>query len=54
MTTGLFGQLTEAIDEVRQRFYGVTVGTVINVADPLLLGRVQVQLPFIDDLEKSC
>ena len=53
MTTGLFGQLTEAIDEVRQRFYGVTVGTVINVADPLLLGRVQVQLPFIDDLDMS-
>jgi hypothetical protein len=53
MTTGLFGQLTEAIDEARGRFYGVTVGTVINLADPMMLGRVQVQLSFIDDLDLS-
>jgi hypothetical protein len=36
-----------------KRFYGVTVGTVINLADPMTLGRVQVQLRFIDDIDLS-
>lgn len=33
------------------RFYGVVVGQVLRVDDPLFLGRVQVRLPFIDDLD---
>jgi phage baseplate assembly protein gpV len=37
-------------DEPR-KYYGVTVGRVINPADPLTLGRLQVQLPFIDSLD---
>ena len=36
-----------------KRFYGVTTGRVINLIDPLFLGRVQVQLPFIDFLDLS-
>lgn len=32
---------------------GVQVGRVINLLDPLMLGRVQVQLPFIDALDLS-
>jgi hypothetical protein len=36
-----------------KRFYGVTTGTVINILDPLVLGRVQVQLKFVDDLDLS-
>ncbi len=36
-----------------EKFYGVVTGTVINLADPMGLGRVQVQLPFIDDLDLS-
>ena len=34
-----------------KRFYGVTSGRVINLLDPMMLGRVQVQLPFIDCLD---
>jgi phage baseplate assembly protein gpV len=40
-------------EEEPKRFYGVTVGTVINLADPMMLGRVQVQLRFIDDIDLS-
>jgi phage baseplate assembly protein gpV len=35
------------------RIQGVMVGRVTNVLDPLLLGRVQVQLPSIDALDQS-
>jgi phage baseplate assembly protein gpV len=51
------------VDEIADRFSlggagepnvnGVQVGRVINLLDPLLLGRVQVQLPFIDALDLS-
>jgi hypothetical protein len=36
-----------------KRFYGVVSGRVINLIDVMQLGRVQVQLPFIDDLDLS-
>jgi uncharacterized protein involved in type VI secretion and phage assembly len=36
-----------------KRIYGVVTGRVINLVDPMLLGRVQVQLPFIDALDLS-
>lgn len=36
-----------------KRFYGVVVGRVINPLDPQCLGRVQVQVPFIDSLDLS-
>jgi hypothetical protein len=36
-----------------KRFYGVTTGRVINLIDPMFLGRVQIQLPFIDALDLS-
>lgn len=35
------------------RIYGVVVGRVINLLDPLCLGRVQVQIPAIDGLDLS-
>jgi hypothetical protein len=38
-------------EEHPKRFYGVVTGRVINPLDPMMLGRVQVQLPFIDDLD---
>jgi len=44
-------QIDESLAEVKKKFYGVTVGRVINPLDPLALGRVQVQLPMIDDIE---
>jgi uncharacterized protein involved in type VI secretion and phage assembly len=44
-----------APDEAEQpkRFYGVTTGRVINLMDAMQLGRVQVQLPFIDACDLS-
>lgn len=39
--------------EGERKYYGVVVGRVINPLDPLTLGRVQVQLPFIDSLDLS-
>jgi hypothetical protein len=36
--------------EAEPKIYGVVPGTVINVLDPLFLGRVQVQVPAIDAL----
>ena len=38
-------------NEGTKEYYGVTVGRVINPLDPLALGRLQVQLPFIDSLD---
>jgi hypothetical protein len=35
------------------KMYGVVVGRVINVVDPLMLGRVQVQIPSVDALDLS-
>lgn len=44
--------LLEAVaNDGRKKYYGVTVGRVINMLDPLALGRLQVQMPFIDSLD---
>jgi phage baseplate assembly protein gpV len=43
----------DSIDQLKKKFFGVTTGRVINPLDPLMLGRVQVQLPFIDALDLS-
>ncbi|HSK77778.1 MAG TPA: phage baseplate assembly protein V [Thermoanaerobaculia bacterium] len=48
--------LTDLVDTLsgqRDKLYGVMVGKVINLLDPLALGRVQVQLPSIDSLDLS-
>jgi phage baseplate assembly protein gpV len=39
--------------EADPKIYGVAVGRVINMLDPLLLGRLQVQIPIIDALDLS-
>jgi phage baseplate assembly protein gpV len=46
-------QLFESIGKAGDKVYGVAVGKVINPLDPMALGRVQVQLPFIDSLDLS-
>lgn len=46
-------RMAESIDDLGRKFYGVATGKVINVIDPMLLGRVQVQLPFISSLDLS-
>jgi len=43
----------ESAGQSTSRFPGVVVGKVINPVDPMMLGRVQVQLPFIDSLDLS-
>lgn len=53
MIEEMAAQSTDSIEGVQQKFAGVVVGTVINVLDPMMLGRVQVQLPFIDSLDLS-
>lgn len=41
-------------EDEEERFYGVTTGKVIQVVpDPMFLSRVQVQLPWIDDVDLS-
>jgi hypothetical protein len=39
--------------DVDPKISGVVVGRVINLLDPLMLGRVQVQIPSIDALDQS-
>ena len=46
-------RMSESIEDLQHKFYGVAVGRVINPLDPMALGRVQVQLPFIDSLDLS-
>jgi phage baseplate assembly protein gpV len=45
--------LMDSLASQRDKFFGVVVGRVINPLDPMALGRVQVQLPFIDSLDLS-
>jgi hypothetical protein len=53
MIESIFEKMEVSIDGIKKKFYGVCTGRVINILDPLLLGRVQVQLPFIDSLDLS-
>jgi hypothetical protein len=46
-------EIEDSISSLKQKFYGVVTGRVLDPLDPLCLGRVQVQLPFIDDLDLS-
>jgi phage baseplate assembly protein gpV len=45
--------IEDSVSDLRKKYYGVVTGRVINPLDPLVLGRVQVQLPFVDDLDLS-
>ena len=45
--------LAESAEELSEKFFGVTVGKVINPVDPMGLSRVQVQLPMIDSADLS-
>ncbi len=49
----LLSDLVDTLAGQKSKFYGVTVGRVIDPVDPMLLGRVQVQLPMIDSLDLS-
>jgi phage baseplate assembly protein gpV len=47
-----FGALEDDRDDDK-RISGVVVGKVINLVDPMALGRVQVQIPNIDSMDLS-
>jgi Type VI secretion system/phage-baseplate injector OB domain len=49
----IFEKIEVSIEGIKKKFYGVCTGRVIDILDPLMLGRVQVQLPFIDSLDLS-
>jgi hypothetical protein len=53
MIEELLEKLESSVEKSEEKFYGVTVGRVINPLDPMSLGRLQVQLPFIDSLDLS-
>jgi hypothetical protein len=53
MIEEFFDKLEVSIEDINKKYYGVVTGRVINLLDPLTLGRVQVQLPFIDSLDLS-
>jgi hypothetical protein len=53
MIEELLDRIDESIERINKKFYGVCSGHVINVLDPMMLGRVQVQLPFIDSIDLS-
>src|SRR5215210_8236632 len=50
---GFLTDLVDTLTSKRDKLFGVMVGKVINLLDPLALGRVQVQLPSIDSLDLS-
>ena len=47
----VINDIERSIADVNKKFYGVCTARVINPVDPLMLGRVQVQLPSIDALD---
>jgi hypothetical protein len=49
----LLGRMDDKLESLQRKFYGVAVGQVINLLDPMALGRVQVRLPFIDSADLS-
>jgi|ERR1035438_6407296 hypothetical protein len=53
MIEQFFENLEVSIEGIKKKYYGVASGRVINLLDPLTLGRVQVQLPFIDSIDLS-
>jgi hypothetical protein len=53
MIEELFENIEVSIEGIKKKYYGVVTGRVINLLDPLTLGRVQVQLPFIDSVDLS-
>jgi hypothetical protein len=53
MIEDLLSSVDQSIEDLKKKFFGVTTGRVVNQLDPLSLGRVQVQLPFIDAVDQS-
>jgi len=48
MLEDVVGAVEDSIEGINRKYPGVVTGKVVSLDDPLSLGRVQVQLPFID------
>ncbi len=53
MSEGLVGAVESIIEESQKKFYGVAVGIVADVLDPLGQGRVKVRLPWYNEAHIS-
>ncbi len=53
MIETVLDRIDSSIERLNKKHYGVVTGRVINILDPLMLGRVQVQLPFSDSVDLS-
>src|SRR5258706_9349126 len=53
MMESLFGPVNELMESASRRFYGVVTGQVVSTDDPMDLGRVQIELPFISSTDSS-
>lgn len=53
MSEGLFGVVESIIEATQRRFYGVTIGVVIDINDPLGQGRIKVKLPWFSESEET-
>ena len=53
MIESIFEKMEISIDGIKKKFYGVCTGRVSTSSIPFMLGRVQVQLPFIDSVDLS-
>jgi hypothetical protein len=47
----LLDKIESSIEEINKKYYGVVAGTVLNLGDGMMIGRVQVKVPFIDSLD---
>lgn len=53
MSDGLIGAVESIIQATQERFYGVAVGIVADIIDPLGQGRVKVRLPWFNESEST-
>lgn len=53
MSDGLLGAVESIIEAAQRRFYGLAVGVVTDVVDPLGQGRVKVKLPWFNESEST-
>ena len=49
----LLGGYEESISQLNRKFYGVVIGVVRSVSDPMNLGRVQLNFPWFDENDFS-
>ncbi len=53
MIETVLDKLETSIEGIKKKYYGVSVGIVTDLVDPMTLGRVQVRLPWIDSNDLS-